>query len=62
MKWYQRTCDTVPYAYDRRFTNEMLWARVKALCPPEHEEEVKQKIQDGIKQGILVQYLQGLKK
>lgn len=62
MRWYQRTCDVVPHTYDNRFTNEMLWARVRPLCPPEHEEEVKEKIRGGIKQGILIQYLKTLKK
>lgn len=60
LKWYQRTCDAVPYTYDKRFTNEMLWAKVKHMCPADHEEEVKEKIRQGIRQGVLIQYLKGL--
>ena len=62
MRWYQRTCDVVPYQYDNRFTHEMLWARVKPICPPGYEEDVKEKIRSGMKQGILIQYIQGLNK
>ena len=60
MKWYQRTCDVVPHTYDRRFTDEMLWAKVKNICPPEHEDEVKEMIRGGMKQGLLMQYIKGL--
>lgn len=62
MRWYQKTCDVVPYQYDNRFTHEMLWARVKPICPPGYEEDVKEKIRSGMKQGILIQYIQGLNK
>ena len=61
LKWYQRTCDVVPFSYDRRFTDEMLWAKVKNLCPKGYEEEVKEKIRQGIRQGVLIQYLKNLK-
>ncbi|WP_312425862.1 sulfatase-like hydrolase/transferase [Lacrimispora sp.] len=57
LKWYQRTCDLVPYAYDRRFTDEMLWAKVKNICPPGSEAEIKEKIREGMKQGLLMQYI-----
>ncbi len=40
LDWYQATCDAVPFAYDGRFTGEMLWARVKRFCPPEQKERV----------------------
>lgn len=60
MRWYQGTCDVVPYAYDRRFTDEMLWAKVKNCCPPGHEAEIREKIRGGIKQGALIQYIKEL--
>lgn len=61
LRWYQRTCDVVPYEYDRRFTDEMVWAKVKGICPPGHEEEVKEKIRSGMKQGLLYLYLMELR-
>lgn len=61
LRWYQRTCDVVPYEYDRRFTDEMLWAKVKNICPPGYEEVVKEKIRGGIKQGLLYLYLEELR-
>lgn len=60
MRWYQRTCDVVPYEQDRRFTDEMLWAKVKNSCPREYEQEVRGKIRGGIKQGMLFQYIKEL--
>lgn len=60
LRWYQRTSDVVPFSYDRRFTDEMLWAKVKNYCPPDHEEEVREKIRQGIKQGALMDYLKEL--
>lgn len=60
MKWYQATCDVVPYSYDRRFTDEMLWAKVKNNCPAGHETEVREMIRQGVRQGILFQYLKDL--
>lgn len=61
MRWYQRTCDVVPHKPDDRFTHEMLWAKVKNICPKDHEKDVKEKIRGGIKQGLLFQYVRGLK-
>ena len=60
LRWYERTSDVVPYSYDRRFTDEMLWAKAKNYCPPGHEEEVREKIRQGIKQGELMDYLKEL--
>lgn len=57
LRWYQRTTDVVPYEYDKRFTNEMLWAKVKNRCPAGYEEDVKAKIAGGMKQGMLYRYL-----
>lgn len=57
MRWYQKTSDVVPYDLDDRFTYDMLWAKVKNICPNGYEEEVKEKIRDGIRQGALLQYI-----
>ncbi len=56
-RWLLATSDVVPWEHDRRFTDEMLWNRVKALCPPEREAEVREKIKDGIPMGRLLQEL-----
>lgn len=45
LDWYQLTCDTVPYEYDNRFTEEHLWSFVRRLCPPQMEESVRKYIQ-----------------
>lgn len=60
LRWYQRTGDVVPFSCDRRFTDEMLWAKAKTFCPPGYEEEVKEKIRQGIKLGALMDYLKEL--
>lgn len=60
MRWYQQTCDVVPFSYDRRYTDEMLWAKVKNICPLGHEEEIKEKIHQGVKMGVLLMYLKKL--
>lgn len=61
MRWLQRTSDVVPYQYDKRFTDEMLWAKVKNDCPPGFEDDVKEKIRSGMKQGMLYMYLAKLR-
>ncbi|MBT9778726.1 sulfatase-like hydrolase/transferase [Clostridium sp. MCC353] len=60
LRWYQKTCDVVPYEYDRRFTDDMLWAKVKNICPPDRESQVKEMIKQGIDIGKLLQYVKGL--
>lgn len=62
MKWLQATADVVPYQTDSRFTPEMLWGKVKAICPKEHEAEVKEKIQNGITLGQLMMYMNTIRK
>mgnify|MGYP000871444636 FL=1 len=57
MRWYQKTADVVPHELDDRFTYEMLWAKVKNICPKGYEEDVKEKIRGGMKQGVLFQYI-----
>lgn len=56
MKWLQATDDIVPYDFDRRFTDEMLWCKVAPLVPPEHEAEVREKIKGGMGIGQLFGY------
>ena len=41
LDWYQRTCDTVPRAYDSRVTEEGIWTVVRNMCPPDMEETVR---------------------
>ena len=62
MRWMQRTADVVPYAYDKRFTDEMMWAKVKNICPSGYETDVKEKIRGGMKQGMLYMYLAKLRR
>ena len=47
LDWYQQTCDVVPRAYDRRFSNEKLWSIVRNICPPEYEAQVEAMIKSG---------------
>ena len=48
LNWYQETCDTVPFQADARFSKQMVWEKVKMLCPAGYEEDVKQKIENGM--------------
>lgn len=48
LRWYQETCDVVPFDFDKRFTPEMLWARIKSAVPQEKAEEVKQRLKEGL--------------
>lgn len=56
--WLMRTADVVPYQYDRRFSAEMVWARVKLLVPPEHEKEIRERIAAGENMFLLIQECQ----
>ncbi len=53
--WLMQTADAVPFDYDERFSQEMIWAKVKSLVPPEHEAEIKEKIKAGANMFLLVQ-------
>lgn len=44
LAWYQSTCDTVPFDRDERFNAQIIWEKVKMLCPEGREEEVRKKI------------------
>lgn len=60
MKWMQATSDVVPYELDSRFTPEMLWNKVKGMCPEGKEGEVRKKIKDGITLGQLMMYMHSI--
>lgn len=62
LEWYQTTCDIVPYTKDQRFNYEMIWSRVKALCPKELEQEVKEKIRNGAEMFSLIEWLRAQNK
>ena len=53
--WLMETADAVPLNYDSRFSAEMIWAKVKRLVPPEHEQEVKEEIARGANLFLLTQ-------
>lgn len=46
--WYQDTADVVPFEKDERFSKEMVWEKVKNFCPVGYEEDVRQKIENGM--------------
>mgnify|MGYP002608799074 CR=1 FL=1 len=48
LAWYQNTCDIVPFQTNERFSRRMIWERVKLLCPQGYEDEVKEKIAQGM--------------
>lgn len=50
MKWYQRTCDTVPFDFDARVSEDMVWAKLKRWVPRELEEEYRRRIREGANQ------------
>lgn len=62
LKWLQLTTDVVPYQHDRRFTDEMMWAKIKDSCPAGYEADVKEKIHMGWGFGQLFPYMFSLKK
>ena len=57
LDWYQETTDVVPYAQDDRFSFEMIWNRVKLLCRPKQEAEVKERIRNGEYMFLLMEAL-----
>lgn len=62
LKWLEATDDIVPFEGDSRFTPKMLWARVRSMVPPEHEEEVRRMIDEGVPFPLLMGYCQDLQK
>lgn len=55
MMWLMRTSDVVPYDYDKRFSPEMTWAKVKRYVPKGYEEEIRQKISGGANHFALIE-------
>lgn len=53
MKWYQRTADVVPFDFDARVSEEMVWAKIKRWVPAELEKEYRRRIRDGASQYAL---------
>lgn len=45
--WFQDTCDIVPFDHDARVSSDMIWHKVKNLCPSGSEEMVRKKINAG---------------
>lgn len=62
LKWLQRTTDIVPRDFDNRFTEEMLWCKVKGIVPAGLEQQVREKIRAGMGIGQLFGYCFGLAK
>lgn len=46
LRWYQQTCDTVPWEYDRRFSEERLWNIASTIVPGEYEDVVRTYIRE----------------
>lgn len=45
--WLMRTADIVPFDYDKRFSEKMVWAEIRHMVPPEYAEEFRKKVKDG---------------
>ena len=45
--WLMRTTDIVPFDYDKRFSETMIWAEIRHMVPPEYAEEFRKKVRDG---------------
>lgn len=56
MRWLVATTDVVPFDHDRRFSPKMCWAKVQKIVPPEHKEEIMEKIENGMNLFLLQNY------
>lgn len=54
MKWYQATADAVPFDYDDRVSEDMIWAKIRHWVPAEYEKEYRQRFQAGASQYELI--------
>jgi arylsulfatase A-like enzyme len=54
MKWYQRNTDVVPFDFDNRVNEDIVWAKIKRWVPAELEEEFRERIRKGANQYELV--------
>ena len=61
MKWLQETTDIVPREFDQRMTPDMLWSIVRNACPAGYEEEVKEKLRQGMPMGAAFAYCASLR-
>ena len=61
MKWLQETTDIVPREFDQRMTPDMLWSIVRNACPAGCEEEVKEKLRQGMPMGAAFAYCASLR-
>ena len=52
--WLMQTTDIVPFDYDKRFSEKMVWEEIKRMVPPEHTEEFKEKIRKGANKFLIV--------
>ncbi len=52
--WLMRTTDIVPFDYDKRFSEKMVWEEIKRMVPPEYTEEFKEKIRKGTNKFLIV--------
>ena len=52
--WLMQTTDIVPFDYDKRFSEKMVWEEIKRMGPPEHAEEFKEKIHNGVNKFLIV--------
>ena len=41
LDWYQSTCDTVPYSFDSRFSEDQFWNAFKSIVPAEKEADMR---------------------
>lgn len=60
LNWYQQTADYVPYQRDFRFSSNMIWEKVKKLCPEGYEEQVKAKIDETMNLFLVKDYCKKL--
>ena len=60
LRWYQQTCDVVPFHYDSRSTVEGIWSRVQRYVPSGWEEEIYDRIVKGADQDAIIRYCSAL--
>lgn len=51
--WLMRTADIVPFDYDKRFSEKMIWAEIRHMVPPEYAEEFRTKVKCGMNKFLL---------
>ena len=57
----QETSDIVPFDYDSRMNETMLWNLVKGMVPADKEDDVREKIRSGISIGALFGYCKSMR-